>query len=200
MTSQTINLDLIPKGVQPIVHVSQYDKKQTWLFNILLDGEAYTIPAGTGITIQGTKEDSTGFQYPCTFSGSQVTAIEEQQMTIFAGDVPAELVFVNGNDLIGSINFIIRVEPAALADDTVISETELPLIEEAAELAEHIEEYVAEVQEFSEDAEAYAIGTRDGVPVTSGDPAFENNAKYYADNFVGYVTDSQYTEISNLLQ
>ncbi len=31
------------------------------------------------------------------------------------------------------------------------------------------------------DAEAYAAGTRGGEPVSSSDPAYENNAKYYAD-------------------
>lgn len=34
----------------------------------------------------------------------------------------------------------------------------------------------------AEDSEAYAAGTRGGTPVTSGDPAYENNAKYYADS------------------
>ena len=30
------------------------------------------------------------------------------------------------------------------------------------------------------DSEAYALGTRNGVPVTSGDPAYQNNSKYYS--------------------
>lgn len=195
MTSQTINLDLIPKGIQPIIHVSQYDKGQTWSFMLFKDGIPFVIPDGTGITIQGTKSDATGFQYPCTYEGSTVTAIEQQQMTVFAGDVPAELVLTKGEDLLGTLNFIIRVEPAALADDTIISDTELPLIEEAAELAEHIEEYVAEVEGYSEDAEAWANGTRGGAPLEPSDPAYEKNAKYYADNFIGYITDTQWAQI-----
>lgn len=32
------------------------------------------------------------------------------------------------------------------------------------------------------DAEAWAVGTRNGVDVGSGDPAYHNNAKYYAEN------------------
>ena len=192
MTSQTINLELIPQGVPPIIHVSQYDKGQTWLFNILKGGSAYSIPSNTAVTIQGTKADATGFQYACTYSGSQVTATETQQMTMFAGDVAAELAFTKGGDLIGTINFIIRVEPATLADDTLISETDLPLIQEAIEA-------VAEVKGYSEDAEAYAIGTRDGTPVASGDPAYHNNAKYYADNFIGMITDAQWAQIQTIL-
>lgn len=33
----------------------------------------------------------------------------------------------------------------------------------------------------TQDSEAWAVGTRGGVPVTSDDPAYENNAKYYAE-------------------
>ena len=31
------------------------------------------------------------------------------------------------------------------------------------------------------DAEAWAVGTRNGIPVEEGDPAYDNNAKYYAE-------------------
>jgi hypothetical protein len=34
--------------------------------------------------------------------------------------------------------------------------------------------------ESAEDSEAWAVGTRDGVPVPSSDPAYNNNAKYWA--------------------
>ena len=185
MTSQTINLDLIPQAVPPIIHVSQYDKGQTWLFNLRANDQAFNVPAGSTVTIQGTKADHTGFQYACTYSGSTVTATETQQMTVFPGDVSAEIAISNNNELIASINFIIRVEAAALADDTAISETDLPLLYEAIEKAG--------------DAEAYAVGTRDGVPVPYGDPAYNNNAKYYADNFIGMITETQWTQIQQIL-
>lgn len=35
-------------------------------------------------------------------------------------------------------------------------------------------------EDSSEDSEAWAVGERNGVPVTSGDPTYENNAKYWA--------------------
>ena len=66
MTTQTINLDLIPNGVNPVINVSQYDAGQTWLFNLFLNGSAFTIPTGSSVTIRGTKRDSTGFVYACT--------------------------------------------------------------------------------------------------------------------------------------
>lgn len=182
---------MIPQSVPPIIHVSQYDKGQTWIFNLFVGDIAFSVPAGATVTIQGTKPDHTGFQYPCTFSGSQVTATEEQQMSVIAGDVPAEIRITKNSELIGSLNFIIRVEPAALSDDTQISETDLPLIEQAIEDLPLVEQY-------KEDAEAWANGTRNGVPITSGDPAFQKNAKYYADNFIGYVTDAQYSALQTL--
>lgn len=191
MTSQTINLDLIPGGVPPILNVSQYDKAQTWTFNIFAGGQTFSLPSGSTVTIQGTKPDNTGFQYACTYSGSVVTATEQQQMTVLKGDVKAEIRITKGSQLIGSMNFIIRVEEAALTDDVVISETDLPLIEEAIEAVPIVEGY-------KEDAEAWAVGTRNGTAVPSSDAAYHNNAKYYAENFIGYITDSQWTALTAL--
>lgn len=192
MTTQTFDLDMIPNGVAPIIHASQYDKGQTWLFNIFADITPYSIPAGAIVTIQGTKPDHTGFQYACTYSGNQVTATEMQQMTVLPGDVPTEIRITKDDDIIGSINFKIRVEPAALADDTEISETDLPLLEEAIEAAD-------EAIQAAEDSEAWAIGERGGVPVSSTDPTFENNARYYAEHFAGYIPDAMYNDIQTLL-
>lgn len=199
MTTQTFSLDLIPKGIPPIVHVSQYDKGQTWTVNITKDGSPFSVPAGSGVTVQGTKEDGTGFQYICTYSGSVVTVTEEQQMTVFAGDVPVEIRITKDDAIIGSLNFILRVEKAALADDTVISETDLPLIEEAVEIINQVPEIMAQIEGYSEDAEAWAKGTRGGDPVTSGDPAYHNNSKYYADNCIGMITDAQWSAIQTIL-
>lgn len=195
MTEQVFNLDLIPDGIPPIVHVSQYDKGQLWKFNIIQNNTLFEIPAGSSITVQGTKKDGTGFQYPCTYSGSQVTVTEEQQMTVFFGDVLAEIAISNGDDLIATLNFIIRIEQAPLNENTIISETMLPLIEEAAELSHHVNE----VKGYMETAEAYAVGTREGVPVSSDDPAYEHNCKYYADNFIGNITDAQWAAIQAIL-
>lgn len=195
MTTQTFNLDLIPNGISPIVYVSQYDKGQHWIFNIVKENQLFTIPAYSTVTVQGTKKDGTGFQYPCTYSGYQVFVTEEQQMTIYNGDVKAEIAIANGDDLIATLNFIIRIEPAPLNDDTVISETMLPLIEQAAEIAQHI----GEIKQYAEDSEKYALGTVDGVAVPSTDPAYENNSKYYAEHCIGYITEAQWSDIQAIL-
>lgn len=38
-----------------------------------------------------------------------------------------------------------------------------------------------QIDDYVSDAEAYSIGTRGGEPVEEGDPAYHNNAKYYAE-------------------
>ena len=199
MTSQTLNLNLIPQGVKPVIHVSQYDKGQTWIFKLMLGDSYYQIPTGASVTIQGTKSDGTGFQYACTYSGYEVTATEEQQMTVLAGDVPAELRITKDGDIIDTLNFVIRVEKAALSDETVISETELPLFEQVIEFIADVPAIISQMEGLQEDAEAWAVGTRGGTAIPNTDPAYHNNAKYYAENFVGYVTDAQYSEIQTLL-
>lgn len=198
MTTQTFDLDMIPNGVAPIIHVSQYDKGQTWIFNIFADSTPYNIPAGAGVTIQGTKSDHTGFIYNCSYSGSQVTVTEMQQMTVLSGDVPVEIRITKDDDIIGSINFKIRVEPAALADDTIISETDLAFIEEAEEILDKIPETLNLMEALKEDAEAWAVGTRDGVPVPPTDETYENNSKYWAGQYIGKLTDAQYAALQTL--
>lgn len=189
MIVQTINLNLIPGGVLPRINVSQYDKgSRTLLFNLYNGNVAYTIPVDATVNIQGTKADKTGFQYACTFSGSVVTADLEQQMTAFPGEVTTELVITLDGDILGTANFIINVEAAALADDTVISDTELPLIQQAVEAvaeteinATRAEDAAEDAEESAEDAEAWAVGKRNGADVPATDPAYHNNAKYWAD-------------------
>lgn len=174
------NLDVIPGGIPPIVNVSQYDHGQILKFNLLQDGLPYSIPAGTGVTIQGTKSDGTGFQYNCSWSGSQVTAELTQQMSIFAGDVWVDLRLSKNDNAFCTLNFILRVEKAALSDDTEISETDLPLIEEAIEILDEAPQIIAQMEGLAEDAEAWAIGTKNGTAVPSSAEQYRNNSKYYA--------------------
>ena len=54
MTTQSFNLDLIPLGVSPSVHVSQYDKGQTWLISLFENNIPFNIPSGASVTVQGT--------------------------------------------------------------------------------------------------------------------------------------------------
>lgn len=49
----------------------------------------------------------------------------------------------------------------------------------------------------SQDAEAWAVGTRGGVPVPSTDPAYENNAEYWANHTSSSLAGLTDTDINN---
>lgn len=171
MTSQTFNLDLIPQGVPPIIHVSQYDKGQTWEIHLHENGIVFPVPANTSAAIQGTKPDNTGFQFPAVITAGDnvVTFTLEQQMTVFSGDIDCELVLVNGDDQVATINFILSVEPTTLDDDTVISETQLPLIEQAAELGAVINNYATQIHADAETASTAATAATSAATSASAD-------------------------------
>ena len=157
MITQTLKLNLIPGQVLPRINASQYDAGTRTLQMLLYNGDqAFNISSGMSGFVQGTKPDRTGFQYSATVTeGSNVvTLVVTQQMTAVSGEVTCELVITDGDDRIATVNFILYVEPAALADDTVISETDLPLIEEAAELAQRIDGIAADVEANADRAEA----------------------------------------------
>ena len=178
MTSQTFNLDLIPQGVPPIVHVSQYDKGQTWDIHLHENGIVFPVPANTSAAIQGTKPDNTGFQFPAVISAGDnvVTFTLEQQMTVFSGDIDCELVLVNGDDQVATINFVLSVEPTTLDDDTVISETQLPLIEQAAELGAVINNYATQIHADAETASTAATSATSAAEDAAADAATATQA------------------------
>ena len=178
MTSQTFNLDLIPQGVPPIIHVSQYDKGQTWEIHLYENGIVFPVPANTSAAIQGTKPDNTGFQFPAVISAGDnvVTFTLEQQMTVFSGDIDCELVLVNGDDQVATINFVLSVEPTTLDDDTVISETQLPLIEQAAELGAVINNYATQIHTDAETASTAATSATSAAEDAAADAATATQA------------------------
>lgn len=140
MITQTHDLNLIPGSVPPVVNVTQYDKTaRTLVFN-LWDGEtSFSVPSGAAVTIRGTKPDGNGFEYAASMTGNTVKMDLQQQMATCAGSVRCEVRIASGTQILGTADFILEVKPSALNENTPLSETELPLIEKAAEGAAKIE-------------------------------------------------------------
>ena len=155
MTTQTIKLNLIPGGVLPVVYASQYDNQVNALVFQLYDGATpYVVPTGTAVLISGTKPDKTGFSYSAaSVSGNVAYCNVTQQMTAVAGDVLCELRLRTATQIIGSLNFILRVERGALTDDSVLSDTDIPLIEQAVDIAANLADYI----QTAEDSAATAV-------------------------------------------
>lgn len=163
------NLDIIPRGVSPIINVSQYDVGRTFKF-LLFDGDlAYAIPSGAVVRVEGIKKDKTGFSYECEYSGNEVTVEVTRQMTVFSGEVKSELRIVYNEVNIGTLNFILKVEDSPINDETEISETEIPAIIEIAT------QQMNKAIEMATLAESYARG---GTGERSGEDS--DNSMYYA--------------------
>lgn len=155
MITQTYQIDLIPSGEPVVVHVSQYDTgARTLAFDLFNGGVAWNIPAGSTASINGTKPDGTGFMYSMDVSGNTASIAIPQQMALVAGDVPAEIRIASGSGIIGSANFIIRVERAALDEETAISQTDIPVFEQLVTRAETAATEAGNAADAAEDAQA----------------------------------------------
>lgn len=141
MIEQNYNLNTIPSASPvPIVHVSQYDKgSRTLKFKLFEGSREYSVPSGAAVTIRGTKPDGNGFEYAASMTGNTVKMDLQQQMATCAGSVRCEVRIASGTQILGTADFILEVKPSALNESTPLSETELPLIEKAAEGAAKIE-------------------------------------------------------------
>lgn len=138
MITQTYNLNLVPSENQVVVSASQYDEGSRRIEFILYHGrDLFDINdyeqknnVICNVRVLGTKADGTGYMYDCGFSHSKAFFDIQEQMTVLAGQHTAEIRIVDNEDnIIGSSNFIFQIEKAALKDDTVISETDIPLLQ-----------------------------------------------------------------------
>ena len=218
MITQRTNVNLIPGRVNPRINVSQYDKGSRTLQFVLYNGDAaYSITSGTTALIQGTKPDGHGFQLAAnvTIGSNLVTANLTEQMAIVAGDVVCELVLLKGSEKLATANFVLAVEPTALKDSAVTSDSELPIIlalatgqmenaeawargtkngqavpSTAEQYHNNAKYYSEQIEGYSDEAESWAVGKRGGQDVPSTDPAYHNNSKYYSEQSHNYANNS----------
>lgn len=171
---QTQNLQIVPKGVKPIIRASQSDVGRTFQLHLYDGATEYTPPTGTTLRLDGIKPDKTAFSYTdnLTLSGSVITVTCKTQMTLIPGTVQCEIRMTKDSEDIGTINFDLMVEKSPINGTTDLSQTEVPAL-------------VALARAEMEDAEAWAAGTKDGVPVGPDDPQYHNNAKYWAEQISG---------------
>lgn len=179
--AQNIKLNLVPGGIIPVVHVSQYDVDRVLTFTLYDGNNAASLPVGTTASIEGTKPSHHGFSYSATVASNVVTVETTQQMTAEKGTVECKLKLTANTQVIGTALFLMEVEQAGLADDVIISDTELPV-------------YIEAGHQNMLNAEAWAVGTKDGTAVGSGEPQYHNNSKYYAEQASDSANDALESE------
>lgn len=160
---RTLTLNIIKGyGLDPVLNVSQLDKGYTVACTVQKGAEAFTPPTGSTATVEGRKPDGTGYQYAATIDGSTVTFTMAEQMTVLSGRSMAEIVFYDADAVrIGTANFYLLVEEAPLNESTVISETDLPTIQQALDLLKNGALAPGIISTASGDVAAFADGARD---------------------------------------
>lgn len=180
MITQSTNLNLIPGQVLSHINVSQYDYGSRILeFKLFNGNQSFTLTSGMTAKISGTKADMHAFEYAATVdtTNQKIVADLTQQMTAAAGDVTCELIILKSGERLGTCNFIISVEKAALSDDAIISDTELPAI--IAEATAQMEAAAASAT-LSESFAKGGTGTRTGENT--------DNSRYYKEQAASSAT------------
>lgn len=173
-----ITIDLVPEVMppEPLLTASQYDNGRPVEVTVQYGGEDYDL---TGMTAKIQVRKPSGkvvIANAAQVSGSKVTFNLLTQMTAEYGQILTELS-LTGQDQepIGTANWITYVEKSPASgspSDTWVQDID-EKVEQAVEAAEAAESSAL-------DAEAWAVGERDGEPVTDQDETYQNNAKYYA--------------------
>lgn len=162
---ETRNINITPGGTTPVIHVSQNDVGRSITMNVT-DGDGWYDLTGSTVKLQGIKPSGLGYTVEGTVSGHTVTIVTTKQMTDEHGNIASELKVTKNNTVIGTANIILAVERDPHPDHTTDGS---------------LDEIIPTITLLMETAEAYAVGTRSGVPVSSDDPAYQNNAKFYAE-------------------
>ena len=173
-----ITIDLVPEVMppEPLLTASQYDNGRPVEVTVQYGGQDYDL---TGMTAKIQVRKPSGkvvIADAAQVSGSKVTFNLITQMTAEYGQVLTELS-LTGQDQepVGTANWITYVEKSPASgspSDTWVQDLD-EKVEQAVEAAEAAESSAL-------DAEAWAVGERDGEPVTDQDETYQNNAKYYA--------------------
>lgn len=112
---QKVNIDLIPGEVNAIVYASQNDDGRTIRFELFLDdiGGTYTLDGNETIVAKITKPDGTAITIPITNPGVGKHYVDlvngttdYDQDGVYIG----EISFTDGDETIGSGNFVLKVE------------------------------------------------------------------------------------------
>lgn len=156
----TINtiLDMRPGAVPKIIHLSQYDSDFSLVFRLHASFGVLNIESGTTAEIRGTKKSGTGYSASATLNttNNTVTVTGDAQMTAVAGQNIYEIVLIKNNKVLGSANFVLLVERAALDADTITDASVLRELNAIVEGAETATQAAEDAEDAADRAEAAA--------------------------------------------
>ena len=108
---ERIKLNLIPSGVAPVVHVSQYDEGREFACDLFEGANVYTLDGTETLTVQVRKPDGHLVTESVTnTSDSYIVVTTTEQMCAVHGTNLANLKIEKGSVEIASLNFLMEVE------------------------------------------------------------------------------------------
>ena len=175
MITYRYDLDMVPGGVPVIVNVSQYDNAFSIEFHLYSRTGSLDLSSVDSAAIRGKKLDGHAYSADAAYDNGVVTVTGHVQMTAISGKQTFEITLYDSveNEL-NSANFILNVEDAPMDQDDITSDS---VIRELFNVTSRADKII----QAASDAEAWAVGQRDGVDVDTDDEAYHNNAKYYRD-------------------
>ena len=129
--TKAIKIDLVEKGVQPIVYAKQNDSQTRFIASSLFaNGQPFSVPDGVIAMFRAGKPDGTACFYDSnetgtpaiTIEGNLVTVELAEQVLTAPGNVQAEINFYTaGGEKLTSFSFAIQVEKSVLTDQEIVS-------------------------------------------------------------------------------
>lgn len=115
MFMEQVNVNLIPSGIKPICHVSQYDSGRDIRLNLFDGTDTFTLTGTETIEFDVKKSDGTVYTTEITNTEDDYLVITTaSQMCAAVGENICSVKIVDGETSIGTINLILDVEPSPL--------------------------------------------------------------------------------------
>ena len=103
-------LDMVPGGVQPVIHVSQGDTNTRIAFELFARFGNFFLQGSTNVVVQGRRSDGIKVTASAYVNGSRVYVTITRDMTLTAGKGTYEVSLTKSGKTLGSGNFILMVE------------------------------------------------------------------------------------------
>lgn len=144
--TKSIKIDLVEKGVQPIVYAKQNDRQTRFIAALLFaNGQPFSVPDGVVAMFRAGKPDGTACFYDSnetgapaiTIEGNLVTVELAEQVLTAPGNVQAEINFYTaGGEKLTSFSFAIQVEKSVLTDQEIVSSNYYNVLTEQVKAAQ----------------------------------------------------------------
>ena len=185
-------LDVASSNVLTMVQAKQFDQTSRYIHATIMNGsEKIVVDHYASVVMNVTRADGQKANFMGTVEEDGTVTVPIAAWTLLkAGISRCYISIVDGESKLSDLDFLINVEEANSNDNIVEDENYDVLVELLADmqlLRIAYEEGIGEAQAAAtaaktseENAEAWAVGQRDGVDVPASDETYENNSKYYA--------------------